>query len=332
LAVDQRPLPWDQPGWLHAARRWIATTLERRGARVLSFGEVDTSPWSALIPLATTRGDVWFKASAPAEAFEPAVTEILWRRHPDLIPEVLAVDAGRAWMLTAAAGATLRELDAARTPARWEEMLRLYAALQIGAAPSVADLLAAGAPDRRPGRLVPAYEDVLARLPIVLRARHALSKASYASLGAFTAQIPVLESRLDARVPLSVAHEEVHDNNVVLDRGRLRFIDWAEAGIAHPFAGVTGTFRVIRTRFELEPGGPELLRFRDAYLEPWTQFAPLSSLATAFDAGYVLGMVCRILTWGRILDERSREEDAHGLSLWVGVLLDAVAEPAVLGA
>ena len=43
----------------------------------------------------------------------------------------------------------------------------------------------------------------------------------------------------------------------------------------------------------LEPGGVEVHALRDAYLEPWTRFAPLGELRRIFAAAYQLGMVGR---------------------------------------
>jgi hypothetical protein len=45
-------------------------------------------------------GDAYFKAVPRIFAAEPAITEGLARLHPGLVPEVLAVDVDRRWLLT----------------------------------------------------------------------------------------------------------------------------------------------------------------------------------------------------------------------------------------
>ncbi len=159
----------------------------------------------------TGAGDVWFKESAPSLAFEPALTEELARRRPDCMPEVLDVEERR--MLTRDAGPQLRTLIAAGDEApSWEEIVTLYAELQLELVPDAETL---PAPDSRPATIAAKYgaEDLV--------------------------------EQLGTLVPLSLVHEEVHDGNVFVREGRPVFIDWAEASIAHPFCGLVNTLRAV---------------------------------------------------------------------------------------
>ncbi len=74
------------------------------------------------------------------------------------------------------------------------------------------------------------------------------------------------------------------DHNILLRDGAPVVIDWAEAVIEHPFCGLVNTFRSLVDRWGFEAGAPDLLALRDAYLEPWTTFAPLSRLTELFEA------------------------------------------------
>ena len=140
-------------------------------------------------------------------------------------------------MLTADAGPSLRALLEEKRPVpAWEAIVALYAELQIDLAGAIDEFLALGVPDSRP-----------------------------ATLG----------HPVGGSLPLTLIHEEVQDGNVHVQDGRPIFIDWAEASVSHPFAGMTNTLRIVGWRSEWEPGGPETLRLRDAYLEPWTRFAPI---------------------------------------------------------
>jgi hypothetical protein len=47
----------------------------------------------------------------------------------------------------------------------------------------------------------------------------------------------------------------------------------------------------------MEEGAPEMKRLRDAYLQPWTPFAPREQLQEAFSLAYKLGMLNRALSW-----------------------------------
>ena len=178
----------------------------------------------------------------------------------------------------------------------WEEIVASYAELQIALAPALDELLALGVPDSRP---------------------------------------ETLGHPIEGPVPLTLIHEEVHDGNVHLRGGRPVFIDWAEASVSHPFAGMTNTLRMVSWRAGWEPGGSEVLRVRDAYLEPWTRYAPIDELRAIFADGYALGALARAATWERILAPLSpdaREDYPHNVEAWREIYAEAIGPAARLGA
>jgi len=315
-------LPWEQPGWQDSVATWIDSTLADLG--IERAGPVDhlrARPWAAIAFAPTVEGNVYFKASAPSEAFEPALTLALARKRPDVIPVVLEIDAERAWMLTRDAGTQLRDHIAdSPDPAIWDQLLPLYAELQIELSDSVAELLALGTSDKRPEQVVLAWEGVLSRWEP--------EKAPPQR------EIAALAERLGDTIPASLAHEEFGDNNILLSDGSPVIIDWAESAIEHPFCGLVNTFRGLTYRWGFEPGAPELLRLRDVYLEPWTRFAPLPELVELFTAAYALGMACRALTWDRLvwpLTGPERAEYAHNVLAWFEMLSDTIEGKATLG-
>jgi Phosphotransferase enzyme family len=270
-------LPWEDSGWLDDAAAWIDARVERMGELEI----LRLRPWSALIRVPTAEGDTWFKESAPAFAFEPALTGLLAARRPDCIPEVLAAEGAR--LLTADAGPSARAVP---EQADWEEIVRLYAGLQIELAGSADELLALGVPDSRPATLGQAVPGPL---------------------------------------PITLIHEEVQDGNVHVRDGRPVLIDWAEASVSHPFAGLTNTLRIVSWRSGWEPGGAEVLRLRDVYLEPWTRYAPIDDLRAIFAEGYALGALARAATWERIGDREKADA-------WREIHAEARSAEARLGA
>jgi hypothetical protein len=312
-------LPWQRQGWSESVETWIDSTLDEAG--IDATGPVEhlrQLPWAAIAVVPTRAGAVYFKASAPSEAFEAALTLELARRRPDCMPDVIAIDAGRGWMLTHDAGLQLRDqIPDPPDPTIWDELLPLYAELQIGLADSVEELVALGTPDRRFGPLVAAYQDVCSRW----EAKN-------------PPEIDGLVDRLGDTVPASIVHEEFQDNNIHLTNGRPTFIDWAEAAVEHPFAGLVNTMRGLVDRWGFEPGDPGVLRLRDLYLEPWTRFAAMPDLVELFALGYALGMVCRALTWDRLvwrLSEPTRAEYAHFVPAWLELLSETLEGKATLG-
>jgi hypothetical protein len=238
-------------------------------------------PWSAVVRVPTAGGDVWFKEDPPPLEFESALTTALACRRPDCMPEVIAAEGAR--LLTHDAGRRLRNLYAeGSTEPDWEEVVRLYAEIQIEFSADVGEALAVGTPDRRL-TLLPARVGVLP------------------GWGEAVEPIRRALEEIDDAVPLTVVHEEPTDGNVFVRDGQIRFIDWAEACISHPFVGALMLLRVNSGPRGLTPGSPEVERLRDIYLEPFTRFAPADELRRSFASAYLLTTAVRALGWHAIL-------------------------------
>ena len=266
-------LQWNDPAWLAEAHAWIESALGTAISGPIEQPHIRA--WSTVLRVPTDDGPVWFKSNMPELSREAAIVAVLVRRRPDLVPELLAADLERGWMLQADGGMRLRE--SGLVPGCWEEVLPLYAELQLDLAASADELLAAGAPDRRLAILPTLYDELVADEPEELRA--------------LTPRIAELCEELAALgLPETVQHDDLHDGQIFVQDGSYRFFDWAEACVAHPFFTMTVTLQD-----EVEP-------FRDAYLEPWTHLVPRAELEAAFPSALILGGICRALTWGAVVD------------------------------
>jgi hypothetical protein len=271
-------------------------------------------PWSAIVRVPTAEGDVWFKENPPADEFEPALTELLARRRPDCLPELVAWEGPR--MLTRHIGPRLRELhDAGEADPRWEDLLPLYAELQIDFMGAVGAALEVGTPDERPELLAARYEELYGQDGLLPAVRDAAE-------------------RVVGTIPLSVVHMEAHDGNVFVRDGRPYFLDWAEALVSHPFVGPLLALRSATERAGLEPGSAAVERLRDLYLEPFTRFAPFEELRELFWAGYLLAPVSRAYLWHRTLvglPSTVTEEHGDPVQGWRDVLGELVDGTTTLG-
>jgi hypothetical protein len=227
----------------------------------------------------TSGADVWFKAAAPGLGHDVGVTAVLARLMPDIVLAPIAVDLDRGWMLLPDGGERLREVLARerlrevlarerlrevlareRHPRRWLEIMPRYAELQIASAEHVEKLLEVGLPDYRLDRLPGLSEEVAAKLGVEPppAARVEELRAELAALG----------------IPESAQHDDLHDGNVfVRPDGGYAVFDWGDGCASHPFASLVVGLRGIAHRFDLAERDPELERVRDAYLEPWSDFA-----------------------------------------------------------
>src|SRR5207249_11341554 len=124
-------------------------------------------PWSTVLRVPTTDGDIYFKASAPVQAFEVPLLALLMEDFADRLPSVLAFDVERAWMLMLDGGRPLREIVKTERDLRhWLAVLPLYAELQRGATARVDELLQLGVPDLRLERLAGQFAELVERAEI----------------------------------------------------------------------------------------------------------------------------------------------------------------------
>jgi len=307
--------PWEDPAFLAEARSWIE-------AHVHVTGEIEqphVRPWSTVLRVPTSGGDVWFKAAVPGLDHDARVTAILAGLRPDVVLAPIALDLDRGWMILPDGGERLREvLDRERHPRRWLEIMPLYAELQIAAAPHADELLATGLPDYRASRIPVLVEWISERLELDAPPR---------------ALVEDLATELDATgIPDSVQHDDLHDGNVfVLPDGGHAVFDWGDACASHPFASLVVGLRGIAYRFELAERDPDLERIRDAYLEPWKGYGDRPSLLRAVELADTAGRLFRALSWLRAFGDASlsaqaeSEESARG---WFEEFSAAVRERA----
>jgi hypothetical protein len=237
---------------------WICKHVQPTGAIELALAR----PWGTVLRVPVAGSSAWFKACAPAQKFEPRLTDALAERWPDRLPEVIAHDEERAWLLLADAG---EPLGIGGDPAPWLDLLPRYAELQRAEAVHTDQHLIGGVPDRRLAKFPTFYEEMLSHAS-------SLGTEKLARLRAFTQRFGELSAELNARgIPETIQHDDLHGANIYRRDGELRILDWGDSCVSHPFRTLYVTFEHLF----LPHGDPWLARLRDAYLEPWGQPAEL---------------------------------------------------------
>jgi Ser/Thr protein kinase RdoA (MazF antagonist) len=138
----------------------------------------------------------------------------------------------------------------------------------------------------------------------------------------------------DSGVQPSLQHDDLHDGNVFVGPAGTegadgdRIFDWGDAVVAHPFGTLLATLRSIASR-DASLGRAQLLRLRDAYLEPWTDEQPRATLNETVGTALRVGAVGRAFAWERALS--GVPPPAHGeYAGAVGEWLLELFEPTVI--
>jgi hypothetical protein len=273
-------------------RAWIEQSLARQGIKITGeISETHVRPWSAVLHVPTSCGDAYFKAVGSAFAFEPLLTEALYRLRPDCILKVFAVDAERGWMLMADGGRTLRmAFKKGLDRSTWNEVLTLYAGLQIDLASHVDELLAMGVRDRRTVELPALYQELLEEKEwLMIDQPDGLTTAEYEDLLNAVPQVEAMCRQLTAyAVPDSLHHNDLHDANVFYNNGHIKFFDWGDSSIAHPFFSLRTAFVIIEYIFDLVEDDPIFDEFAMAYLRPFAKFESEENLWAAYQLAHRL--------------------------------------------
>ena len=305
-------LPWTRAAWLAQAKEWIRE-------RVDVTGEIDQPHvrwWSTVLRVPTADGDLFFKAVQPVHRFEAALTARLAELQPARVTEVVDFDAQRGWLLMRDAGLRLRELvESAADLHHWQRVLPEYAQLQIEVVPYTEELLALDVPDERLAVLPDLFRELLSVQP------YGLTDDEYRRA---LAAVPRFEEMCGALsedgLPDTIQHDDLHDGQVFVSDDRYLVFDWGDSCISHPLHSLTVTLRSIAWRLDLPPGGAELRRLRDVYLEPFGRSAEVGDLA------YRTGTIARAIAWHRMVRVREpefvEEDDLSGPAYGIRVFLE----------
>jgi hypothetical protein len=328
VSGDGCPDDWQDAAWRREVRAWLVGRLGTLGVEETGPVEQPHAPWwSTVLRVPTTAGTLWFKAARDG-GVEARLTALLNEVEPECTVELLATEPDRGWMLTRDAGERLREHATGTDQLRcWEELLPRYAALQVRLTGRVDEVLALGVPDLRPAVLSRGAR-VLAEDDEMLRTapEDALTEAELSELREHgLPELDRLCAELAARgIPDTLQHDDLHDGNTFVRDRAYVFFDWGDACVSHPFHTLVVTLRALAYRLGLEPGSPQLIRLRDAYLEPWDRFGTRAELVETAELARRTGTVQRALAWYATVlamppERRHEEQDSvpYGVRLFL---------------
>ncbi|MEU3077178.1 aminoglycoside phosphotransferase family protein [Streptomyces laurentii] len=312
--------PWEDAAWRAAALHWAERAIAEHGLRETGPREARIRPWSVLIRFRTgpgSRDAVWFKASAPAAAFEAALGQALAEWTPGHVMTPLAVDADRGWILFPDGGPLFRNAldDGVAGPDDWTVALGQYARMQRALTPHAERMTRLGVPGARTADLPGIFDRLVEDHPTLAPdTRRALLERRPRLLD-WCAELDTYA------IPDTLDHSDLHDGQILAPApGRYTFFDWGDAAVAHPFTSLLVPARAVHEQY-----GPEAMaRARDAYLEPWAeQGTPMPALRRAATLAVRLGALSRAVSWGRLFPGSPADDCHEASAAWLDELFTA---------
>jgi hypothetical protein len=266
---------------------WLADVLASTGETIQRLEPVKERPWGAVSRIETQCRTLYFKAVGPGGRHEVRILADLagWT---DLVPDVLAADQPRGWVVLADHGTPMRDsLDGPAQLGVIESLLPAYAEMQAATAHLVGSWLEAGIPDRSVRRLPEQFERLVSGpLPIDASERRELLDG----LADLERACDVLAATAHVN---ALDHADIHGTNVLVKGNVGRLVDWGDACISHPFSSLLVPYLFVIPLLDVRERQAATLRLRDVYLEPW---GSTPETREAFGLAVWVGYVARALS------------------------------------
>jgi aminoglycoside/choline kinase family phosphotransferase len=321
--TDQPKLRWHNPAWQSQAHNWIRSEAKRNSIQLT--GEIEQNhayAWSTVMRVPTDEGTLFFKATAGETLFEIALTKRLANWFPDCMPELVAIDPERGWMLMRDGGEQLRaSIRPTKDIRPWEPVIARYAELQIGLARHVDEILALGIPDHRLAALPALYTKLLADEPsLMIGQEKGLTSTEFQQLQSLTLRFQQICADLAVfGIPETLNNGDFHDGNVLVKNGRITFFDWGDATVTHPFVSLRTFFVSMEIALKMEedypPPTPEMTALLYRYLERWASFGNMERLLAAYHLSRPVASIVKVLLWHATISKL--EGALHAEYAWI---------------
>ncbi len=282
--VPQERPAWERRGWFSAAAGWMQHELDRKNIQVT--GSVQQfrvcSLNSAILRVGTSQGDYYLKADYKAPPNEAALTMALARRWPQIVPEPLAVEIERNWIVQRDFGPT-EELRASL--ADYSATIRAMAELQIESLVNLDEWKKFGCHDRGPRRMMDFLGDLDALASVLTRGPEPFSSEQLVQLNAAISELRNNYERLAGMgIPDTLVHPDFRLANLYRHEGGHWVTDWSDTMIAHPFFSLAWFIESIEQmladqKIPDDGDGLETIeQVTNAYLEPFEAYGSTEQL------------------------------------------------------
>jgi hypothetical protein len=309
---------WETPEFRDELRAWC----EAQVGPVLDLEQHKLRGWATVWRVTTAEAGWYAKQNCPGQLFEQPLMALLAQLAPDRVVPVEA--ASDRFLLTPDQGPVFYETAGADLE-NWVRLARDAALLQRELVPHVADIVATGATPLPPEQ---AHDYVAARVEQYA----ALDAADPRRLAPDVAErlrvhLPQVRRWADQvaalGLPLTLNHNDLHENNVFDVDGRLLFFDFGDSLVTEPLGVLLVPLNVLADKLGADCDDARLWRVVDAALEVWSDVVPSSELRRAVPAALQLGRLGRVESWVRCQPSLSDDQLAEWgpvAATWLGTL------------
>jgi hypothetical protein len=302
--------PFAKPAWIQELLSWARAQLQPLDLRLTGgFWQLNAGPTFSLIRLQTNRAPVWFKATGEPNAHELPVSLAVARMVPEYVPRILGVHSSwNGWLSSHVPGRLLDEIE---DRSAWTTAARALAQLQIRSLEKGTGLRELEVWDLRTGTLALLIDPFIDCMRRLMRAQEKQLPAPLTKVELVSLRDQLREAcqRLDdLGTPESIGRLDLNPGNLVVSRGRVVFLDWAETYWGHPFL----SFAYLVEHFRQH--SPDIAfesTLRASYAEPWQAVCATESISDALDIAPLVAVFAYAIA-GRSWREPESLRDARG--------------------
>ena len=288
---------WQQSDWLLPANKWVSEQLALLSIDT-SQKLQEVSGWALgqVYKQTCSQGDFYFKATAllPLFSNEAQVNKKLAKLFVNKVPEVVAINADKQWMLTTDFGGGLPENADKK---HWQLAFGEFAKLQIAAIEHTETIKQHGCLSRHANYTLVQLTEYFSDTEIVNHLPEQVTSARVQILAEVEQSIIALEQ---LAIPNTLVHGDLHIENIASTNNGYLFFDWSDACIAHPFVDGTYIYRMDESE--------DKQAIIDAYLTPWREMFAKDIVDKAWQLAEIVCYAHQAVTYASMIKHMSVQD------------------------